>query len=328
MNNEYEESIKKEFEAVEGISVEATEEKTTDLGSVDPNRMKRVTADDPEIRRIQELTGYIRLDLNLLPSAGLYYRHDLEIHIRAARVGEIRNFSTIDETNPKDVDDKLNSILASCTKVKYGNQHGSYKDILEEDRVYIILSIRELTFKDGEAKLMMPVNKKNCFSSTCKKEESVELKVKNLLFQKVDSSIEKYYNEENRCYSIQTKNYGIIDMAPPTIGVMRALTDYARDKENNNSNWDKSLLAILPYLQREWRGLDEKAIFSIMVDLQGWDVSKFSLVYRIAEMMRIGIESEMVNECNTCGAEVTVPLTFPGGIKSLFIIQNIDSQLL
>ena len=30
----------------------------------------------------------------------------------------------------------------------YGNQRGSYKDVLEEDRIYLILSIRELTFKD------------------------------------------------------------------------------------------------------------------------------------------------------------------------------------
>ena len=59
MNNEYEESIKKEFEAVEGINVEATEEKTTDLGNVDPNRFRRVDPDDPEVRRLNDLVGYI-----------------------------------------------------------------------------------------------------------------------------------------------------------------------------------------------------------------------------------------------------------------------------
>ena len=149
MNNEYEESIKKEFEAAEGITVEATEKKTTDLGSVDSNRFRRVDPDDPEIRKLNELTGYIKLDLSLLPSAGRFYRDDFEIHIRAARVGEIRDYSTMEETNVRDIDEKLNGIISQCTKIMYGSQRGSYKDLLEEDRIYVILSIRELTFKEG-----------------------------------------------------------------------------------------------------------------------------------------------------------------------------------
>jgi hypothetical protein len=328
MNNEYEESIKREFEAAEGISVEATEEKTTDLGSVDPNRMKRVTADDPEIRRIQELTGYMKLDLGLFPSSGKFYRDDFEIHIRAARVAEIRDFSTMEDEDPKDVDDKLNNILSSCTKIMYGSQRGSYKDILEEDRVYVILSIRELTFKEGENRLMMPVKNRKCSTSSCKSQDGVELRTNGLQFERPDDSLEKYYDEVTRSYAIQTKNYGVINMAPPTIGVMRAMTDYIRAKEQSGQPWDKSSVAIIPYMQREWRGWNDKEIFSSITNLQGWDATKYSIVYRLAEKMRVGVKPEFVYPCQSCGAEVTVPLTFPGGIKSLFVIQDLSSELL
>ena len=44
--------------------------------------------------------------------------------------------------------------------------------------------------------------------------------------------------------------------------------------------------------------------------------------------MKIGIKPEMKFPCQGCGAEVTVPLTFPGGIKALFVISDIDSELL
>ena len=332
MSKEHEENIKKEFAAAEGISVEATEtpkEVIKELGKVDVNRqMDKVTSDDPEIKRLNAMVGYTRLDLNTFPSKGKFYRDDLEIHIRSAKVAEIRNFSTIDEENLRDVDEGLNNIIVSCCRVQYGNQRGSYKDILEEDRIYLILSIRELTFKTGEQTLMMPVGKKSCKTSSCKSQEAVELRTNNLQFNSIVERFEKYYDPADRCYTVATKNYGEIKMAPPTIGVMRCITEYIRDREEKNQNWDKSTLAILPYLQREWRGWNEKDIFAKITSFQGWDATKYTIVYRLAEDMKVGVKPEMGFPCKSCGEEVTVPLTFPGGIKALFLIPDISSELL
>ena len=112
----HEENIKKEFEAAEGIQeteaevVTNEDGKITNLGKVDPTKGRGITSpDDPEIRRIQELSGYLKIDLSQLPSGGKFYRDDFEIHIRAARVGEIRDFSTMDEGNIKGIDDALNA---------------------------------------------------------------------------------------------------------------------------------------------------------------------------------------------------------------------------
>ena len=333
MSKEHEDNIKKEFEKSEGIEnvqdTEATQEKVTDLGKVDTSRQLKTTkADDPEIRRINEMAGYTPLNLTDFPSKGKFYRDDLEIHIRAARVAEIRAFSTIDENNLKEVDDGLNNIVVSCCKVMYGNQRGSYKDILEEDRIYLILSIRELTFKTGEQTLMMPIGKKKCKTPSCKAQDSVELRTGNLQFNNIKEEIEKYYDPADRCYSISTKSYGVIKMAPPTIGVMRAVTEYVRGREEKGQSWDKSTLAILPYLQREWRGWNEKDIFSTITSFQGWDATKYTIIYRLAEDMKVGVKPEMGFPCKSCGEEVTVPLTFPGGIKALFIIPDISAELL
>ena len=333
MSKEHEENIKKEFEAAEGVkdttAVETPNEVVKDLGKVDTSRqLKTVKPDDPEIRKINELVGYTRLDLSSFPSKGKFYRDDFEIHIRAAKVAEIRTFSTIDENNLKEVDEGLNNIVVSCSKVQYGATRGSYKDILEEDRIYLILSIRELTFKTGEQTLMMPIGKKSCKTSNCKSQETVELRTNNLQFNTIVDSIEKYYDETDRCYSVATKNYGIIKMAPPTIGVMRAITDYVRDREEKGQSWDKSSLSSLPYLQREWRGWSDKDIFSTITSFQGWDATKYTIIYRLAEDMKIGVKPEMGFPCQSCGEEVTVPLTFPGGIKALFLIPDISAELL
>jgi hypothetical protein len=328
MGNEYEESIKKEFAEREGMAEVVTDGKVTDLGQVDSHRMRRVDPDDPEVKRLNELVGYIKLDLGLLPSGGRFYREDFEIHIRAARVGEIRDFSTMEETNVRDIDEKLNSIIVQCSRIMYGTQRGSYKDILEEDRIYVILSIRELTFKEGEHKLMMPVKDRGCTTGTCKAQDSVELKTQNLQFNEEDEVIAKYYDPGTRSYAVETKNHGVIYMAPPTIGVMRAVTDYARKKEEAGQSWDKSMLMILPYMQREWRSWTEREIFSSITEFQGWSATKYSLAYRLAEKMKVGVKPEFIFPCKSCGAEITVPLSFPGGIKSLFIIQDLSSELL
>ena len=338
MSKEHEENINKEFakaegtHETEGIQVEATETPNTvvkELGKVDVNRqMNKVTADDPEVKRLNAMIGYTRLDLNKFPSKGKFYRDDLEIHIRPAKVAEVRSFSTIDEEDLMEVDEGLNNLIISCCKVMYGTQRGSYKDILEEDRIYLILSVRELTFKTGEQTLMMPVGKKSCKNSSCVSQESMELRTTNLQFNSVVERFEKYYDEVDRCYSVATKNYGVIKMAPPTIGVMRAITEYIRDKESNNQTWDKSTLSILPYLQREWRGWAEKDIFAVITSFQGWDSTKYTIVYRLAEDMKVGVKPDMVFPCKSCGEEVTVPLTCPGGIKALFLIPDISSELL
>ena len=332
MSKEHDDNIQKEFDKAEAVQVEATETPNNvveNLGKVDTNRqMNKITSDDPEIKRLNAMVGYTRLDLNSFPSGGKFYRDDFEIHIRPAKVAEVRSFSTIDENNLREVDEGLNNLIISCSKTTYGTQRGSYKDILEEDRIYLILSIRELTFKTGEHTLMMPVSTKACKSSMCKSQESVELRTNNLQFNTVVDKFEKYYDNADRCYSIATKNYGVIQMAPPTIGIMRAITDYIRDREENNKNWDKSTLAILPYLQREWRGWTEKDIFAKITSFQGWDSTKYTIVYRLAEDMKIGVKPEMVFPCKSCSEEVTVPLTFPGGIKALFLIPDISTELL
>jgi hypothetical protein len=336
VENTHEDNIKKEFEQSQGAdtdTVEASEvQRTPDgkissLGKVDTRKGRGVTpVDDPEIKRIQELVGYIEFDLAQLPSGGKFYRDDFQIHIRAARVGEIRNFSTMDENHLKDVDDKLNDILLMCTKLTFGKSVGSYKDILEEDRIYLLLAIRELTFKDGEAKLMLKSKTHEC--PTRGSVDKVELRTENLDFQLPEEQVMRYYDEENKCYAIQTKSYGEIRMAPPTIGVMRAVTNYITKREEEGTSWDKSSLQVIPYIIREWRGWTDRDIFATVTEFQGWEASKYSVIFRLAEKMKVGVKPELKHICPGCGTEVSAPLEFPDGIKSLFVIPDISGELL
>ena len=320
---QYQEDANKTFEA-------AMEQKSTErpsLGHVDVTRNKghQIDENDPEYIKMKEFAGFVDLPLENLPSAGRFYREDMRIKIRPALTKEIRNYSMIDENNLQDVDEKLNDILVSCVKVAFGESMGSYKDILEEDRLYVILSVKELTFKNGENKIMMPVSKK-CECGGCA--DSYELKTEHIQCYTPDESIEKYYDPEIRGYRILTKSYGEIVMAPPTIGVMRAITEWARKKEEEHKQWDKSLFQIVPYLVREWRGFDERNIMAFATNIAGWDAKKFAIVFKMADEIKVGVKPEFTFTCEKCGGTVTVPLSFQTGLRSLFVISDITDELL
>lgn len=298
------------------------EESTSPTPSLGKVKVGRTDEEFEDIRQINEKLGYIPLLVANLPSQGKFYRNDMQISIRAARVAEIRDFSTMDENNLFDVDEKLNNILATCVRIEFTGRRGSYKDLLEEDRLFVILSVRELTFKTGENKLIMKSRCKHCGHDN-------EFELKTTTLQYHDSSeISKYYDAEMKAFIFSTKTEGSVVMAPPTIGVMRVITELIKTKEEKKEKWDKSFLQVLPYLHREWRGFDDKAIFQMNIEFNGWSEKKFSIVYRLAEKMRIGVKQELDMLCANCDAEVAVPVTFPGGVKSLFVVSDIFEELL
>lgn len=271
--------------------------------------------------------GYFPLDLNSLPSGGIFYPKDIKINIRAARTAEIRHWSTLNERDLFDIEDKLNHIMKECIKVQAPGKMLTWKDILEEDRIVVILSIRDLTFKQGENTLQIA---KSC--PECSVNNHIEISNKNWQFNKLSDDIYKYYDESTNSLMIQTKSYGNIKMKPPTIGIMSVISEYVQEKRSKGESWDQSYIQLLPYLRDEWRGFKNKDIFDGEVEFKGWDEKKYTLYYRLAEKIKIGVKPDLAVACTECGAEVTAQVDFQqaGGLKKIFVpnISDIAGELL
>jgi hypothetical protein len=290
-------------------------EERLDLGKVNMERYATQKALDPDMH-----LGYHNIDISTLPSGGRFYPSGSKLAIRPAQVSEVRHFSTIDEGNLLDIEDKLNHIVKNCTRFNSGAKVLSYKDILEEDRIYILLSIRDLTFPEPESKLTV--------KATTKDGEEFDAEISAQYFQlsKVTEEIEKYYDDEARAFAIKTKSFGTIMMRPPSIGVMEAITNYIKVRQIEKKQWDQSYLQIIPYITLDWRGFTDEKIFKGEVDFHSWNTQKYSLVYRLAEKMRIGVQPEMLVPFGD--EEVLVTIGFRDGIKSLFVVQDIAGELL
>lgn len=312
-------------DAINRPSVESTSEEATGMeaavASAGLGRVNMANFTPDRAQSSDSALGWHVLDIEQLPSKGKFYPADCVIKIRSAKAAEIRHFSTMDENNYIDMEEKLNSIVESCSQMTSGSKRLSYKDILEEDRIILLLNIRDLTFPEPENKLILKGK-----TEKTKKQVDIELSVKHLVPTVVDEEIERYYDEKQRTYVIKTKSAGEVKMHPPTIGVMQEITSYLRDRQEKEVEFDKAFIQVLPYIQSDWRTLGLSKIFQLEVEYKAWDEKKFMVIYRLAERMRIGVQATLEKEFD--GEIASAPLEFPGGIKSLFIISDLAGELL
>lgn len=330
MNKSYEDQVLKEFEETQPQE-EPESKVVTDLGNIHDKRKNEDDRSlDAELTRVNKLRDYHNIPLDCLPSLGRFYPDNTQISIRAARVDEIREFSAIDENDIKDVTDKLTYMVSQCVKVHYGNIPGSYRDLLSADRIVLILKIREITFLDGMSSIKLPVPANACETIGCKTQETVIFNSTKLNFTSPAPELEKYYDSVNKCYNIKTKSFGVITLYPPTIGVTSIITNWIVERAKEEKRFDAALTEILQYLVGNWRKLNNNSIFNTLGELSAWSTEKFTLVYRLIEKITIGIEFELKDRCETCGGEITVPITFPDGYKSLFVptVSDFGDELL
>ena len=269
------------------------------------------------------LPGYIEIWQEQFPSRGLFYPNGTRFFIRSAQVKEIRQWSTINEQDPFSVDEGLNEILRSCLMIRMPGKQMSFKDLREEDRIFVILSIRELTFPNGENQLVV-----RAVCNECQHENEFKIEREAFEFNELEDTIMKYYDDSTKMFFVETKSVGSFKIIPPSIGVMSEITKYIQKRQQDQKKIDQSFVKVLPYLIQEWRGFNESVINNLEIEFLSWNTTKFQVMNKITEMCRVGVKEIIKKECEKCSGEVSTKITFPGGIKSLFIVSDIATELL
>jgi hypothetical protein len=267
------------------------------------------------------------LPIDNLPSAGFGYPSNLEIGIRSAKVAEIRHYSTIDEFDPIDVDDKINHILSKNVTVRYVGGTLSYMDLYQEDRFYIFMAIRDLTFIKGENKLMLPLTK-NCEDKECPMPKEIELRSNILSNFKLPERLKKYYSIDQGCYVLKPKNgESPIELFIPTIGIITRIRKILRDKKKAGKKYDPAFASYSTFIIPNWRDLDEELYNQYELASKEWTYMQFNVVDQISKEITFATKNQVSINCQKCGAEVTAPLRFRGGLRSLYIIPDIFGEL-
>ena len=275
--------------------------------------------------------GWKNMPVEILPSKGMFYPSGARMAIRPAEVKEIRHFSTIDEEDRLDIEEKLSYILDRCLSIEFPNEGVvSYKDLKSEDRFFLIIAIRDLTFVKGENSVILLPDTKCEYDTECPVKNGFELRTGVLASYELDPEISKYYDAENRCFTFNVE--GVADpmrMYVPSIGVTQKISEFTAYCLKNEIEIDDPFLKIAPFILDEWRTLDNNYMLSVLKKIDNLSKEEFSLYFVLSEKIRIGTKAKASVKCPKCGGrEVSAEISFPSGLRSLFVISDILRKLL
>ena len=262
--------------------------------------------------RVSDLQ-YFNFDIRELP-CGQFYPTGTLFMVRPAQVKEIQAYSMVDDGNFHDIVEKMNDMLQSCVRVKYSDGRiGSYMDIKDQDRLFLVFLIRELTFQSGNS---LSVNAK----CSCGEEAAVELKKENFVFHEIDSKLEKFYNRSTGSYNFKTVNGKSFELTPPNIGLQKAFTDYILKENSEKKSPNLAFLKIIPFMMGGRNSITYDGVKAKLKEFEEMDDISFQFLNAAVGKMTFGIK-ELKKVC-ACGEEVRTDMQFPNGASSIFIIYD------
>jgi len=256
---------------------------------------------------------FFNFDIRELP-CGQFYPTGTLFMIRPALVKEIQAYSMVDDENFYDIIEKMNDILKSCVRIKYSDgKIGSFLEIKDQDRLFLVFLIRELTFQQGNS---LAVTAK----CSCGNDNSLELKRDNFSFHEIDGKLDKFFNQSTRTYNFKTINGKNFELSPPNIGLQKAFTDYIVKENNEKRTPNLSFLKIIPFMLAGRTAITYDGIKSKLTDFEDMDDISFQFLNGAVGKMTFGIK-ELKKVCE-CGEEVRTDMQFPNGASSIFVIHD------
>ena len=221
------------------------------VDQMDQNRVRGLGAPQNSGLKYRDNVGWLKIPIETLPTKGMFYPDGFEISIRAARGEEIKHWSTMNDHDIQQLsrtDDILNYMIEKCCNVKNPNYPGnSWKDLKNVDRFYILFTIKEFTFLDGENELMVPISEGKDIPVT---KDMID-------FISVPDEVMKFYNPDKKCFTFNVGGTAF-NMHIPSIGVNDWLKKYASQKINAREGYDEDFLTYAHAYQGPSRTVAER----------------------------------------------------------------------
>lgn len=254
---------------------------------------------------------YLSIATEELP-LGMFYADGFHVSIRAAKVSEIQAYSVVNERNLYDVTEKMNDMLRACVRVTLpGGKLGSYLDLKDGDRLYLIFAIRELTFQKGSELYLTA----KC--EECREKVNIEMRRANFRIFEMPEELSQYFDTITRKFTFQLQNGQIVTLGPPTIGLQKAFYEFIKKQVEDKENPDVAFLKIVPWTISDRNNITPEGAEKKLVEFKNMQMENFLFLDSAINKMTFGIK-ELAKLC-TCGSqEVHTEFRFPVGAAGLF----------
>lgn len=257
---------------------------------------------------------FLAFDIKEFP-CGRFYPNGTIAMVRAAQVKEIQSYSMVDDNNFYDIIEKMNDMLQSCVRIKYTDgKVGSFLDLKDQDRLYMIFLIRELTFQQGNS-LAVTVR------CSCGEENQLELKRHNFRFHSFDEKLDRFYDKGKSCFVFSTINGKTFELTPPNIGLQKSFTDYIIKENNEKRTPNLAFLKIIPFMLGGRNNITYEGIKAKLYEFENIDDISFQFLNSAVSKMTFGVK-ELAKTCTSCGLEVRADMQFPNGASGIFVIPD------
>lgn len=285
--------------------------------------MNRPSMQEAHAERMQEIReeqqsqglGFIEIPLDSLPTGGMFYPEGTKIFVKAAEGGDIRHWSMTNEQELTEIDEALNKIFQRCVRISFpaGNPIATWEDIKEIDRFYLILAVRDFTWRDTN-KLMIQISEN----------KEVEVHKDDISFIDLGEKLLKYFNPEKRCFTFDVKNpkVGQLNFYMPSIGVSRWVKSYIQKKSQRQEPYDKDFIQVAPILIKDFRQLNDASYRQLIENSMNFGDYEWTLISKVRSIFENAVSPKLIYHDET-GAEQETPLYFRGGLKALFTL-NLD----
>ena len=263
-------------------------------------------------------TAFYQIRIEDLPSKGMFYPEGTRIFISAATLGDIKRWTSMEETDAFDISEKMENILESCCKISFPAEVGvraNWKDIIDMDRLYLILAIHDYSFKPGVNDIRIKLDEKT----------DTILHKENIRYMQFSDKIMKFYNERKRCFSFPVRKTeafkrtdGKMDIYITNLGVGKWLYEYIRGCEQRGDVYDKDFLGYAAMLIPDWRGLDRDSYYKLMEETDDWGTYEWSLISKVKQVLTNSSQTTTIVYKDDGGVEREAPLNFRDGFKSIF----------
>jgi hypothetical protein len=300
-----EDYLKIHLEGIEGKS-----QKSEPIQQTIVNKMDTTKASD---------LHYFAFDISEFPCS-IFYPAGTTIQVRAAQVKEIQAYSMVDDNNFYDIIEKMNDILSSCIRVKHPDGTvGSYLELRDPDRYYLVFLIRELTFQQG-------TTLSTTATCTCGQESTIELRRENFRRYDTNEKIREFFDVVSQSFRFEIKNGKVFYLAPPTIGIQKSFTEYIVKENAEKKKANLSFLKIIPFTLYDRNSITMDGIKSKLEDFQKMDDVSFQFLNAAVDKMTFGIE-KLSKKCE-CGLEIHTDMIFPNGPSALFVVHDAFDQFI
>jgi hypothetical protein len=256
---------------------------------------------------------FITFDIKDLPCGNLYPNGTL-LKIKAASVRDIQAYSMVDDNNIFDIIDKANDIIAECVRIsRPDGSIGSYLELKDPDRFYLLFVIRDMTFQKGallQSTIMCECGQKNVISLTRH----------SFNYYDMDIEIEQYFDDINKHYFFELENNKSYTVGVPTIGLQKSFYNYII-KHAKSKDLNAAFLKIVPFTISDRISITEEGIKKLLIDFENLDEESFQFLNQAVQLLKFGIKEIKCN-CSACGEEAHADFSFPDDKPSRLFVKT------